>query len=85
MVVCHCLSINDHTIAHFAADPAATVDHVTANCGAGGSCGGCRETISWLLERARRDDAATVRTTAPVTERPIMVRAGRRSSVGSAA
>jgi bacterioferritin-associated ferredoxin len=83
MVVCHCLSINDRTIAHFAADAEATVDHVTAHCGAGGSCGGCRETISWLLERARSHDVTAV--TEPITERPIMVHARRRSSVGSAA
>ena len=53
MVVCHCLHINDRVIAALDVDPAAAVDDVTAACGAGGRCGGCRDTIARLLADAR--------------------------------
>ncbi len=55
MVVCHCLHINDRVIAALDVDPTATVDDVTAACGAGGRCGGCRDTIARLLGEARAE------------------------------
>lgn len=54
MVVCHCLAVNDKAITALAADPSVTVDDITSQCGAGGQCGGCRDTIVWLLARGRR-------------------------------
>lgn len=73
MVVCHCLHINDRVIDALDVDPGATVDDVTAACGAGGQCGGCRDTIATLLQRAR---AHAIESTA------VTVRSG---SLGSAA
>ena len=52
MVVCHCLRINDRTISQLASHEAVTVDDVTRHCGAGGHCGGCRQTIRSVLDRA---------------------------------
>lgn len=49
MVVCHCELVNDRTIAEIAAGDIVTVDDVTERCGAGGKCGGCRESIERLL------------------------------------
>lgn len=54
MVVCHCLAVNDLAITEVAVDPHATVDDVIALCGAGGRCGGCRDSIEWVLAKARR-------------------------------
>jgi bacterioferritin-associated ferredoxin len=59
MVVCHCLRINDRVIAALRVDPAASVDDVTAACGAGGRCGGCRDTIARLLADAQAGVAVT--------------------------
>ena len=59
MVVCHCLAINDRALSAHLGRPDATVDSITGACGAGGRCGGCRDTIAGLLERARRSATAT--------------------------
>ena len=56
MVVCHCWAIGDKLIEELAAHPDVTVDDITAQCGAGGRCGGCRDTIQWLLDEARRPE-----------------------------
>jgi bacterioferritin-associated ferredoxin len=53
MVVCHCLRVNDELISELARRNETTVDDIVAGCGAGGRCGGCRQTIEWLLDRAR--------------------------------
>jgi bacterioferritin-associated ferredoxin len=53
MVVCHCLRVNDELISELARRRQTTVDDIVAGCGAGGRCGGCRQTIEWLLDRAR--------------------------------
>lgn len=50
MVVCHCLAVNDGTIARALAEGATTVDELTATCGAGGRCGGCRPLLAELVE-----------------------------------
>lgn len=54
MVVCHCLAVNDLTITEVVVDPSTTVADVVALCGAGGRCGGCHDSIEWVLARARR-------------------------------
>lgn len=51
MIVCHCGPVSDGFIAEVVANGATTVDDVIDECGAGGQCGGCRETIAWLLGR----------------------------------
>ena len=56
MVVCHCWAIGDKLIEELAAHPDVTVDDITTQCGAGGRCGGCRDTIQWLLDEARRPE-----------------------------
>lgn len=52
MVICHCLAVNDRAIAELAQAHPVTVDDVVAMCGAGGRCGGCRESIAWILSRS---------------------------------
>lgn len=53
MVICHCLAVNDRAISELVAERDVTVDDVVELCGAGGRCGGCRDSIQWLLEVAR--------------------------------
>ena len=53
MVVCHCERVNDRTIRKLIRDPEMTIDDVIAGCGAGGRCGGCRDSIEQLLEATR--------------------------------
>jgi bacterioferritin-associated ferredoxin len=57
LYVCHCRVVSDHTIRATIAAGARDVDGVTARCGAGGACGGCRPAIEDLLAEA----AAAVR------------------------
>ncbi len=52
MVVCHCELVNDRTIRAIATGAVVTVEQVTERCGAGGRCGGCRESIERLLTAA---------------------------------
>ena len=59
MVVCHCCGVNDLLISELARCHPVTVDDIVARCGAGSECGGCRNTIEWLLEEARRRAEAT--------------------------
>ncbi len=57
MIVCQCEEVHDRTIRHAIASGARSVDQITARCGAGGNCGGCREALEELLahhERAPR-------------------------------
>ena len=63
MLVCHCLAVNDQAVARAAAEGATSVDELTARCGAGGRCGGCRPLLAELLvetgiELRRRVDVA---------------------------
>ena len=51
MVVCHCLAVNDRTILGLIADGALDPDALTASCGAGARCGGCRPTLEALIAR----------------------------------
>jgi bacterioferritin-associated ferredoxin len=52
VIVCMCYGVSDRKICQLAAEGACTVDDVTARCGAGGDCGGCRESIKELVETA---------------------------------
>jgi bacterioferritin-associated ferredoxin len=65
MVICHCLAMNDRTITELAGNRAITVDDVVAACGAGGECGGCRDSIELLLTEARSAAAAVRVGSAP--------------------
>ena len=65
MVICQCEYVNDRTISEIATDGVSsvdelTVDDVTDRCGAGGQCGGCRDSIEQLLRamRARLEPVA---------------------------
>ena len=49
MVICHCLAVNDRAIAELARSAGVGVDDIAAVCGAGGACGGCRESIEQIL------------------------------------
>lgn len=59
MVICHCEFVNDRTINEIAeatggvAAHELTVDDVTDRCGAGGQCGGCRDSIEQILQSMR--------------------------------
>ncbi len=53
MVVCHCERVNDRTIRKLLRDAEVTIDDVIASCGAGGRCGGCRDSIEQLLDASR--------------------------------
>ena len=50
MVVCHCEQVNDRTIRKLLRDAEVTIDDVIARCGAGGRCGGCRDSIERMLD-----------------------------------
>lgn len=65
MVVCHCELVNDRTIREIAAGRITDVAEVTARCGAGGHCGGCRPSIERLLREtveAAADTSPSPRT-----------------------
>ena len=61
MVVCHCERVNDRTIRKLIRDAEITVDEVIARCGAGGRCGGCRDSIEKLIDARVGVRAAVVR------------------------
>ncbi len=61
MVICHCLAVNDKAISALVAERDVTVDDVIELCGAGGRCGGCRDSIEWVLRVARRATPSTAR------------------------
>jgi len=49
MVICHCERVNERTIRRLIRGSEVTIDEVIAECGAGGRCGGCRNTIEQML------------------------------------
>jgi bacterioferritin-associated ferredoxin len=53
VVICHCERVNERTIRKLLRDPSITVDDVVAGCGAGGRCGGCRDSIEQLVAAGR--------------------------------
>ena len=50
MIVCSCKAVTDRAIRRAAASGARTPSQVARECGAGGGCGGCAETIRTILE-----------------------------------
>jgi bacterioferritin-associated ferredoxin len=50
MIVCLCSGVSDRVIRLVIAKGARTADAIEAHCGAGGGCGGCRETIEKMLD-----------------------------------
>jgi bacterioferritin-associated ferredoxin len=58
MLVCHCLRVFDRTIRQCVRDGAATPAAVTAACGAGSRCGGCRASIETIVDRESAADDA---------------------------
>ncbi len=65
MVICHCLAVNDRAITELVADKVATVDDVVELCGAGSRCGGCRESIEWILSVAQQSTVGVVAVPSP--------------------
>ena len=62
MLVCHCLRVFDRTIRQCVRDGAASPAAVTAACGAGSRCGGCRASIEAIVDReCETDDAASAK------------------------
>jgi bacterioferritin-associated ferredoxin len=58
LLVCHCLRVFDRTIRECVRSGAKTPDAVTERCGAGGGCGGCRDSIAAIVDHeAVNDDA----------------------------
>lgn len=49
MIVCHCHAISDREIRTAARQGAVTADLVSEQCGAGGSCGGCRTLVEEIV------------------------------------
>lgn len=49
VVICHCERVNERTIRKLLRDSTITIDDVVAGCGAGGRCGGCRDSIEQML------------------------------------
>ncbi len=52
MIVCSCHSVTDREIERAVRSGARTPCQVAEMCGAGSSCGGCRETVHELLSEA---------------------------------
>jgi bacterioferritin-associated ferredoxin len=55
MIVCSCHAVTDREIQRAARAGARTPCQVAEMCGAGSSCGGCRETVHDLLSEAHGD------------------------------
>ena len=53
MIVCQCLTTNEATIRHFAAQGVETVGDIGRACGAGTDCGNCLMTIRAVLDQCR--------------------------------
>ena len=53
MIVCHCKAVSDRTIRKVIQGGAETPRQIGRACGAGRTCGGCRPTLSDILERER--------------------------------
>jgi bacterioferritin-associated ferredoxin len=52
MYVCHCQAVTDRTVSTVIASGATTVEDITDRCQAGGSCGGCWDTLQALIDEA---------------------------------
>ena len=49
MLVCHCRAVTDRAIRAAVRNGAQTVSDVARSCGAGGTCGGCHDTVKALI------------------------------------
>jgi bacterioferritin-associated ferredoxin len=49
MIVCHCNGVSDRAIRRTVRAGAVTTDLVARECGAGASCGGCRDAVEEIL------------------------------------
>jgi bacterioferritin-associated ferredoxin len=49
MIVCHCNGVSDRAIRRSVRAGAVTPDLVAGACGAGASCGGCRDAVQEIL------------------------------------
>jgi bacterioferritin-associated ferredoxin len=49
VIICHCEAVSDRAIRTAIQGGAIDLDAITANCGAGGGCGGCHARIIRLL------------------------------------
>jgi bacterioferritin-associated ferredoxin len=50
MLICHCHAVNDRTIRQCVDAGARSGNEIREACGAGGTCGGCRQQIDRLIE-----------------------------------
>lgn len=55
MIVCSCHAVTDREIQRAARAGARTPCQIAEMCGAGSSCGGCRETVHDLLAETHRE------------------------------
>ena len=55
MIVCSCHAVTDREIHRAVRSGARTAGQVAEICGAGSSCGGCRETVHELLADAHAE------------------------------
>jgi bacterioferritin-associated ferredoxin len=51
MLVCHCLRVFDGAIRECVRTGARSPAEISERCGAGGACGGCRESIEKIVEQ----------------------------------
>jgi bacterioferritin-associated ferredoxin len=69
MIVCLCRGVSDRVLRSVIAAGAATLDDVSAACGAGADCRSCASAVAVLIEEAResarRRTALTARLTLP--------------------
>jgi bacterioferritin-associated ferredoxin len=52
MMVCHCYAVRDSVIREVIDAGIVEVAEIAAACGAGTRCGGCRETLADLVNKA---------------------------------
>jgi len=57
VIVCSCRAVTDREIRCAARSGARTPQQIAEVCGAGASCGGCRETVHALLEETHDETA----------------------------
>lgn len=52
MIVCHCETVSDRTVAALAAQGCHSIERISAACGAGSDCGGCHDVIEDIIEES---------------------------------
>ncbi|MEM9608895.1 MAG: (2Fe-2S)-binding protein [Actinomycetota bacterium] len=56
--MCHCNVVRDGEISELIAGGAASVEELTAHCGAGGRCGSCTDVLARMLDAVQAGDLA---------------------------